>query len=574
VAGQMSSPVLTPPAAAPRREAPPRRRTPLTPGLLVLPALVFLAVFFVYPLWGLVLRSLNPTGEVGYDVASFTLDSYLEAFGDSAYWVMFRTTVELAVAATVATVVIAYPVAYLMSRVPRRLGRIMLLAVMFPYFTSILIRLYAFTQILSPLGLHQTTAGAVIGMVAYLLPYMIVMLYAAMIALDSNLGPAARTLGARPWRVFTRIFFPLTKAGLTAAALFVFVVSLGFYITPVVLGSTTEIVLSTYIQQKVNLYQWGVASAMGIALLVITLVLFAVAGPSMTASTALTGGTGKGVSSGTAFRWTRGNSVLGLWSLLALAFLLLPLLVVVWASFTSQSYLQFPPQGYSLRWYEQVFSDSTWLEAAWLSLRIGVLTALICVVLGLTAAYGMVRGDFRGKTALRVLFYTPLIVPVVLVGASLFGFEVRLRINGSVLGYVIGHVVLCLPLAVVILSTAMASVPRGTELAARTLGAGPWRTFRRVTFPALAPSAAAAAMVCFLMSWDEPVLSLFLASTEQTLPVKYLLFLRQQILPTMAAVGTLLMVAVLAGYLVLTQGARALEAARRRHERHREETQS
>jgi putative spermidine/putrescine transport system permease protein len=409
-------------------------------------------------------------------------------------------------------------------------------------------------------------------MVDYLLPYMIIMLYAAMSSVDTNLGPAARTLGARPWRAFCRVFFPLSKAGLIAGSLFVFVVSLGFYITPAVLGSTTDVALATYIQQKVNLYEWGVASAMGIALLVITLILFAMSNRSMDVTTTMSvGGSQKGTSRTQEFRWTASNIGLAVWSGLSFAFLLLPLGVVVLASFTSQSYLSFPPKGYSLRWYREVFNNSTWFDAAWLSLKIALLTTLISTALGLAAALGLERSRLRGKSVIRTLIYTPLIVPVVLTGASLFGFESRLRINGSVLGYVGGHVIITLPVAMIVLTTAIQGTDRSNEIAASTLGARPWTAFWRITFPSVAPSVGAAALVCFLISWDEPVIALFLSGIDQTLPVKYLLFLQQQLVPTMAAVGTLLMAAVLVSFGVLITGAKWSVRARRKLAERREE---
>lgn len=544
------------------------------PGLLLVPALAFLAIFFLYPLWELLLRSLNADGSPTFDVTAFTLDNFAKAFRDKTFWTMLQTTLVLAVSSTVVSVVAAYPVAYFMSRAPRKVARILLLAVMIPYFSSILIRLYAFKQVLSPLGLQGTTSGAIIGMVAYLLPFMIVMLYASMVAVDPNLGPAARTLGASSWRVFTRIFFPLSRTALVSATLFIFVISLGFYLTPAVLGDPTKQVVSTYIQQKVSQYNWGVASAVGIALLLATMILFVVAGRAMDLSSAMTAGTGKGVSGTGAFQWTRSTVLLGIWSAAVALFLMLPLALVVWASFTAETYLQFPPSGYSLRWYEEVLSDPSWLEAAWLSMRTGVLTALVSTALGLGAAFGLVRGRIRITGAVRTYFYTPLIIPVVLVGGALFGLLVRQGLTGTVAGFVIGHVILTVPMTVLILSNALGSTSRNTELAARTLGATPVKVFLRIVVPAIAASLGAAFAISFLISWDEAVVSLFLTTNAQTLPVKYLVFVRSQLLPTVAAVGSLLLAVTLVGYVVFKQGVRLSLKAWRGHLVRREEVRN
>lgn len=552
VAGQVTVPQSRPAAS---RRGGALRRSLARPGALMVPALLFLAVFFVYPLWDLVLSSLNSDGESRFAVTQFSLRNYREVFGDETFWTMFRNTITLALLATLITMVVSYPTAYFISRAPRRLARFLLLAVLVPYFSSILIRLYAFTQILTPFGLNQTTAGAVIGMIAYLMPFMVIMLYAAMVSIDSNLDRAARTLGARPWRAFRRIFFPLSRSGLVAATLFAFVVSLGFYLTPAILGDTTRQVLSTYVQQKASVYEFGSASAVGVTLLVMTLFLFAFSSKALSAPTALTAGTGKGVSAHR-FRWSLTMVVMAVWSFVVVLFLALPLIVVVWTSFTSETYLEFPPSGYSLRWYREVISDPTWWSSAWLSLKIGLLTAVISTVLGLGAAFGFVRGRTRLRGPLQIFFYAPLIVPVVLLGAALFGFEVRARMTGTLAGYTAGHVLLTLPITVIVLTTALSAVPRQTELAARTLGATAFQAFRKVTMPAISVSVGACLLISFLTSWDEAVVSLFLATDQQTLPVKYLLFMRQQLLPSMAAVGTLLLLATVVAYFGAVSGAK------------------
>lgn len=532
---------------------------------MLLPAVAFLGVFFVYPLWELLLRSLHSAGDPTLDLSALTIANYSSAFADSTFWTMLRATLVLAAGSTVITVIAAYPMAYFLSRAPRQVARILLLAVMIPYFSSILVRLYAFKAVLTPLGLQGTATGALVGMVAYLLPFMIVMLYAAMVAIPANLGPAARTMGASPIRVFTRVLFPLSRPGLVAATLFVFVTSLGFYLTPAVLGDPTKQVVSTYIQQKISQYQWGAASAVGITLLVATLVLFVVSGRALSLSTVVTASSGKGASSTGTFRWTRGNVALGLWSSAVVLFLMLPLVLVVWASFTSESYLQFPPSGYSLRWYREVLSDSGWFNAAWLSVKIGVMTALIATALGLGAAFGIVRGGLPFKGVATTFFYMPLIVPVVLVGGALFGLLVRERLTGTLTGFVIGHVVLTLPVTVIILTNALSSSSRNVELAARTLGANQLQVFVRITVPAVSASIGAAALISFLISWDEAVVSLFLTVDQQSLPVKYLIFVRSQLLPTVAAVGTLLLLASLLAYVALTQGTRLVLRAWRGH---------
>lgn len=515
--------------------------------LLLLPGLLFLTVFFVYPILGVARRSLDPAGHLSYFSTNLTLRNYLDIFQDNAFRLILGKTFLIASEATVIAVLLAYPVAFFLTRLPRRWGLTLLFLALFPFWTSILIRLYAFTQVLDPLHLLYTTAGTVIGMVHYLLPYMIAVLYATMITIDSELLRAARSLGASEVRALRHIFFPLTRTGLFAGCLFIFVISLGFYLTPAVLGAVSDVTIAVYIQEEVSIYQWGVAAAMGVILLLITLVIFAILDKTLRFDRVVgVGGAGqKGAASSAGVGWSWTTVGLGVYTGLTLLFLLGPLVVVVLVSFTPSTYLSWPPTGFSLRWYQEFFSDPTWLASAWLSIRIAVLTVITATGLGLAAAYGLARSRIRGKRFFRVFFITPLIVPVILIAASLFDLESRLGLASTIPGYVIGHTILALPFTVLLLSTALSNLGTELEDASRTLGANKWRTFYHITLPAIGPSLGAAAIFAFVTSWDEPVISLFLSSVSTTLPVHMFAFLREQLRPTIAAISTMLMAAVI-----------------------------
>jgi putative spermidine/putrescine transport system permease protein len=524
--------------------------------LLLLPGVSFLAIFFVYPILGVVLRSLDPDGRLSFGHPRLTLDNYLSVFQDIAFRLILEKTFVIAIVATLIGVAIAYPVAFFLSQLPRRYGQPLLLLALFPFWTSILIRLYAFTQILDSFHLLYTTAATIIGMVHYVLPYLIAVLYAIMVTVDSELLRAARSLGATQIRTIRHIFFPLTASGLYAGSLFIFVISLGFYLTPAVLGSISDVTMAVYIQEEVNIYKWGVAGAMGVILLTIALGAFVAVDRSLRVERMVGLGTGsqKGTASAPDFVWSWSAVLLSIYSALAFIFLLGPLVVVVLVSFTPSTYLNWPPSGFSLRWYQDFWSDPIWLTSAWLSLRVALLTTLTAMCLGLTAAYGLERFRPPGKEFMRVLFLAPLILPVVLIGASLFDFESRLRLDGTIPGYVIGHTVLALPFTVILLSTALRNLGPELEEAARTLGAAAPRAFIAVTVPAIAPSLLAAALFAFVTSWDEAVVALFLSRVDTTLPVHLFEFLRVQLRPTIAAISTVLMSVVVLASLSIYIG--------------------
>lgn len=515
--------------------------------LLLLPAVAFLAVFFAYPISGVARRSFDPQGRLAWFSANLTLANYADIVKDPAYRIILFKTLTVAAEAVVIAVLLAYPVAFFLSRLPSRLGRPLLLLALFPFWTGILIRLYAFTQVLDWVHLLYTTAGTVIGMVHYLLPYMIIVLYASMTTIDSELMTAARSLGASQAKALRYIYFPLTLPGLYAGSLFVFALGLGFYLTPAVLGAASDVTVAVYIQQEVNLLQWGVASSMGMLLLLVTLGIFLLADRYLQLDQLVgVGGSGQKGSAAS------GEPKLSLWHVglivytgLVFAFLLVPLVVVVLVSLTPGTFLTWPPTGISLRWYEDLVSDPIWLEAAWFSLRIAALTVIAATALGLAAAYSLERHFLKERRLWRIYFLSPVVVPVILTAVSVFELENRLQWAGSLLGLVIGHTVLALPFTVVVLSTALHNFNPNLEEASRTLGATQRSTFLVVTLPLIAPSLVAAAIFAFVTSWDEAVVALFLSDIHPTLPVHIFQFLKSELRPTIAAVSTLLMVGIL-----------------------------
>ncbi|WP_342641532.1 ABC transporter permease subunit [Rhodoligotrophos ferricapiens] len=519
--------------------------------LLVLPGLAFLAITFILPLAGVVLRSFDPDGRLSYAEPRFSLTNYVGLLHDPAYQIILKNTFVVAAVATVVTVLIAYPVCFFLSRLSGKWGGRLLVLALFPFWTSILVRLYAFTQILPPFGVMYTTTATVIGMVYYLLPYMIAILYASMLSIDNELLNAARTLGATMAQALRRVFLPLSKPGVFVGTVMIFVISLGFFLTPAILGGGSDLTVATYIQQQVNIARWGAASAMGTVLLALTLILFFGANRLFASNDlAIIGiGSQKGVSRNEGLRFTWPVIIGLLFAIACFLFLLIPLLVVVFVSFTPTTYLRFPPSGFSTRWYGQFFNDRDWLQSAWLSFQIAALTSIAATALGLLTAIGLVRGRVPGKTLISALFLAPLIVPVILIAVGLFDFANRFGLAGTITGYVIGHTLLALPITVMIASNALRSIGTELEQAARTLGAKPAYAFSAVTARLIAPSLAVAAIFAFVTSWDEPVIALFMSTGRTTLPVHIFNHIQTEVTPTVAAVSTLLMAAVLIGAL-------------------------
>ncbi|MBT9246047.1 ABC transporter permease (plasmid) [Gemmobacter fulvus] len=222
-------------------------------------------------------------------------------------------------------------------------------------------------------------------------------------------------------------------------------------------------------------------------------------------------------------------------------FLLLPILFIVALSFGSSRWLIFPPPGWTLNWYAELFADPRWLGAALTSAKIGVIVMVLSVGLGLLASLALVRGRFKGRAVLRAFFLTPMVLPVVIVAVALYAAFLRLGLNGTLPGFVIAHLIVALPFAIITITGALETFDPAIEDAAILCGASPWEARLRVTLPGIRHGLFSAAIFSFLISWDEVVLAIFMASPNlQTLPVKVWTTLRQDLTPVIAAASTLL----------------------------------
>ncbi len=228
---------------------------------------------------------------------------------------------------------------------------------------------------------------------------------------------------------------------------------------------------------------------------------------------------------------------------LTVVFLSAPTLIVIPMGFSSSQILAFPPPGWSLEWYQKAFSSREWTSGMMNSLQVAVLTAILATSLGTVTALGIVRGRFPGRTFLNAVILSPLIVPSIIIAIGMFLLYVRWKISGSLLGLVVAHTALAVPFVIVTVNTSLRTIDRNLELAAANLGAGPVRTFRRITLPLIMPGVFAGALFAFLTSWDEVVTAIFLTTTKfRTLPVVMWEQVREVVDPTVAAVATIVLV--------------------------------
>lgn len=551
------------------------------PIALTAPALAILLAVFGLPMVLLFLTSVN--------APALSIANYQAFLGQSANLRVLFQTIEVSVIATAICLIIGYPTAYLIAASSKQLRTVLIVLVFIPWLTSGLVRTYAWTVILgdrglinnlllksglisSPLELIYNRMAVFVGIVNIMLPVMILPLLSVMMGIDKSLMAAARSMGARPFEAFWRVFFPLSLPGVRSGVLLVFVICLGFYITPAALGGLRDVMLSSFIaSQMATSIDLAPVAASAFILLGIAAVALCIFGLDLSTEGGLVAQQEKkswrsrllplGMVKGRlielaapfkAKRWTaqlyqiagkgRWSKVVGAAFMVAvMMYLQFPGLIVVIMSFSAGAFLEFPPSGLSLQWYRSFFTDPTWTGAFWTSLQIGVMVAILSTIVGTLAAFGLSRSTPRLRSSLTMMILTPITFPVIVVGVAVYLGLVELRLLGTTAGVVLAHTVGSMCYVVVIVSANLSNFDRRLEQAAMSMRAGPLQTFWRITLPLIRPGIIGGAVFAFIHSFDEVVVtSLVSGYSVRTLPLKMWENISNQIDPTIAAVGSLL----------------------------------
>ncbi len=256
----------------------------LPPGVLVLPLVTFLVLFYAYPVLDMLARSVHPQG--------WSLAPYTALFHGDVFWRVMSITLTISAIVTGTCLLLAFPLAYWLAQKPPAQANLLLLLVLVPFWTSILVRSYAWMALLErhgiinnlllwiglvdrPVRLLNTRFAVCLAMVHVLLPFMVLPLYATLRGMDWRLVRAAQSLGATPWGTMRQVVLPLARPGLAAGVTLVFTLSVGFYITPVLVGGPSDVMAAMLISDQVSNLAWPQASAMAAVLLALVLAVTA-----------------------------------------------------------------------------------------------------------------------------------------------------------------------------------------------------------------------------------------------------------------------------------------------------------
>jgi putative spermidine/putrescine transport system permease protein len=545
-------------------------------GRVFLLAPIFVLLFLAF---ALPLLNIAPEAFAGNAAGRF-----LRIFGTSVYRTVIWTTVRISLESTFITLVVSFPLAWLLSRASGVKALLLGLLVLVPFLTNVLVRTFAWVAILGrhglvnamllglglaskPLPLLFSEPAVLLALVHSSIPMMVFALVSVLRRIDGRILLAAHTLGANPLRAFLDNVIPLAIRGIQSGVIIVFLFTMASFIAPAFLGNQRQQMLAQLIQAEIETgADWAFAAALGITLAAVaTIIVVALSTLAQYFSRWQRPGSLPAVQPKEQARqadkallrkpvalpksrlefpamWRLGSRLTVPAYLVVISiFILLPLVVLFPVSFSSAEVLIFPPPGYSLQWFEKVLGDPAWVAAALTSLRIGSATCVTTLVLAVLTVLGFGRHSrFQGTAEAMVL--SPMTVPAVVYALGAYLAFARVGLVDTETGIILAHTVLIFPVVYLVVSATYSSIDPWLSLAAASLGANPWRIFRTVVVPLLMPGLAVGALLAVLLSFDESVASIFLSNLRvTTLPRKLWDGIRFDSSPEPAAVSAMLL---------------------------------
>ena len=514
----------------------------LTAGLQLAPALLILTATMAIPMAIVIFRSFSQP-EPG-------LQNYVWFFESATNVTVLIRTFAISALVAVVCLLFGYPYAYAMTAVGPRMRMFLMLCVLVPFWVSGTVRTLAWVVILQnngvinttlksvgldPLQMIRTQTGVVIGMTQVVIPFVILPLYSVMKTIDLRLVRAATSMGAPPIKAFLTVYLPLSLPGVFSGGLLAFILSLGFYITPALLGGPRSVMLSTLVQTDFAAPGLGQGRRDG--------------GHPAGAYLCCPGGRLPVHASAPSPSF--GNEpmkslpiILGCICVVVAIWLVAPTLVIIPMSFNEKKSLAFPPSGFSLQWYANFRDSSSWWPSFVTSLKIAVLVSIIATAVGTLAALGLRRLRPSVAGILRLVLMSPMIIPGIVLAIGIYAVYLDARLVGTMTGFVLAHTMLAIPFVMVAVGVTLEMYDTRLTTAAISLGAAPWQAFQTVTLPLIAPGVLSGALFAFVTSFDEVVVALFISDPYlKPIPVQIYASITRDADPTVAAVGTIMFVA-------------------------------
>lgn len=543
----------------------------------IAPLTIFLVIAFVIPVATILVLAVWSPAE------GLQLTALQRITSTPVYRSLLLRTLEISAWTTLLCLLLGFPIALLIQHARGQRRLLLYLLVLLPFWTSYLVKSFAWMvllgrngplkQLLSALGwdLGDTTllfnhTAVLVGMVHALLPFAVLIILPVLDAIDRCLMPAATSLGAGPFEAFVRVLLPLARPGLGTAALIIFITSAGFFIVPALLGGPRQtMIANVLIEMVLELMNWPLAAAASLLMFVVSAALFvlyvrafgmeSLIGRSRMESSGhrstLNAGRGARLRRGLWKAWDRVSAKAGplrrlpgaLQDVLVyatIAFLALPTLFLVPISFTTSGIIDWPPEFFSLKWYEAL-NTPTWRAAAGRSFSVALATGALSLALAYPASTWFVRHAGRTRMAVLILMMSPMVVPRIIVAIGLFYLFAKLSLVGTWVGLVVGHTIIALPFVVMTMIAVVQAYDERLDQAAAICGAGTGMRLWRVTWPLLAPGAVSAFLFAFVTSLDELTIAMFVTGgLSSTLPKQMWDEALLRVSPTLAAASALI----------------------------------
>lgn len=548
-----------------------RWRFGLESPLLSLPATSIIVGGVFLPLAVLAVYSFWPTVDQQI-IHQWTLGNYARFFTVAVYWRVLLTSLTFAVLVSALTVALTFPLAYFVAtKVAPETRSIWVTVAVLQFFMSYLIRVFSWMNLLGDGGLINQAlisisvienplyvvglnkAGIVITFVYLLAPLAFLTTYISLERANPVLLEAASDLGAGPWKRLWYVTIPLARTGILGGFVMGIITILGDYVTPQLIGGTDGYLYSNIIQlQFGSSVQWGLGAALAFILMIVvfSLLIFL---------RHVTGGAPQ-AGAFTRMYTPRSAPILFSYSVVFLAFLYLPVLLLVVLSVNSSTMIGLPFEGFTLHWFVTMLDDPLMVESIENSILVAATAVGISLVLGTVAAVQLARSSSRWSKMSLAIISIPVFLPPMLLGLAMIIGLNALGIDRGLWTIVLGHTVLSLPIVTLLVLIRLEGLDPNLELAAMDLGASPLHAFFWVTVPQALPGIAAAGLITFALSLDEFILTSLVTGADTTLPLYIFGQLRFSVTPSIVAVsvtlllGSILLVAF--GALVSNLGSR------------------
>jgi putative spermidine/putrescine transport system permease protein len=529
-------------------------------------------LFAVVPAGILFVTSFFPKPSGEYYSVGFTTTHYVRILEGQALEYI-TTTLSLAVITTLLCLLIGFPMAYGLSRFcSPKYKRNYLIVIIATMWLTVIIRTYAiqilyatdgmFNRLLVWLGfvpeaIFESTGLVTVltGMVYGYLPFALLTMYSSINKIEPSIEEASLNLGANRLQTIWRVIIPQAIQGIAVAGGLVFILSSGSYVIPRLLGDPSQWTVPILITQQIS-NQLNVPYAAALAIVFVFVIdgIFMISfwayrrlGSVSVADLGIESLSSKFVRVGDSILGYVPNSFTSRVPMLLRAYLLvllvlfaLPLAVVISVSFSPGSVMQFPPEGFSLQWYEEILTAALWRNALVDSMFIAVIAAVISTSIGASLAYSIDRFELEYKSQLMALGVTPLVIPPVIAGVAYMSYFLQIGIWGTKYGVAIAHGVVFSPFALVLVKKGLDELDDHLEEAASSLGASQVQLTRTVTVPLLSSALFSGALFAFVLSLNEYIIAYFISGFGfNTVPIEIFSSLRYNYSPEIAAISVI-----------------------------------